>query len=117
MQKRSYIYPEISIYYVFEKAKRIWKNLVKMFKIIGRICNRIPLIESEKYNLRLLLIHVEISTNFENIRTYQNIIYVTFKKAAMQRRLLKDGTKLYRCLSETSNFQMPKHFRQLFSFT
>jgi len=62
--------------------------------------------DSERYHL-LLLLHVVGATSFEDLRTYKNITYPTFKAAATARGLILDNVEWQRALEEASSFQMP----------
>lgn len=46
-----------------------------------------------------------------NVRTYENIIYNSFREAAQARGLLFDDQEWERCLNEAIDFKLP---RQLF---
>lgn len=72
--------------------------------------------DSERYHLRLLLLHVVEATSFEDMRTFRKVLYPSFKEAAMQRGLLMDDSEWHRCLEEACVFQMPIQLRQLFAF-
>lgn len=113
--KSPHIYPETPLYYVWDKSKCVWKKRSKFLKIIGRMYNVSPS-ESERYHLRLLLLHVVGATCFEDLRTVHDVVFPSFKEAALHRGLLQDDTEWYRCLHEASTLQMPFQLRQLFSF-
>lgn len=72
--------------------------------------------DSERYHLRLLLLHVVGATSFELMKTFNNVIYPTFKAAATARGLILDDLVWKRALEEASSFQMPYQLRQLFAF-
>jgi hypothetical protein len=92
-----------------------WKKRVKYQPVIGRMYHVSPS-DSERYYLRLLLLHVIGAKSFEDIGTYNGITFPTFKEAAKHRNLLSDDSEWYRCLSEVSIFQMPKQLRQMFAY-
>ena len=71
--------------------------------------------DSERFHLRLLLLHVIGATSFADLRTYNGITYPPFKEAAMQRGLLLNDSEWQLCLAEAASFQMPSQLRQLFS--
>jgi hypothetical protein len=108
-----YIYPETPVHYVWSKNK--WHKRKIYTKIIGRMYNVSPA-DSERYHLRLLLLHVVGATSFEDLRTYESVIYPTFKAAAIARGLILDDAEWQRALQEASSFQMPYQLRQLFAY-
>lgn len=113
--KSPHIYPETPVHYKWNKDTCLWEKRVHVLKIIGRLYNVAPS-ETERYHLRLLLLNVTGATSFVDIRTYKEIVYSTFKEAAMQRGLLLDDSEWMRCLQEASICQMPFQMRQLFSY-
>ena len=76
----------------------------------------VSLKDEERFYLRLLLLHVRGATSFEFLRTFDGILYPTFKAAAAQRGLLNSDEEWDRCLTEAVIFQMPKQIRDTFSY-
>jgi len=58
--------------------------------------------EIERYSLRLLLLHVKGASCFEDIRTYEGVVYETYHEAAVQRKLMVDDKEWDNCLLEAS---------------
>jgi len=108
-----YIYPETPVHYVW--SKNAWHKRKIYTKTIGRMYNVSPS-DSERYHLRLLLLHVVGATSFEDLRSYENVTYPTFKAAATARGLILDDMEWQRALEEASSFQMPYQLRQLFAY-
>ncbi|CAN6580175.1 unnamed protein product [Malus baccata var. baccata] len=98
-----------------ETLWRIFKFSERMnnHKVIGRIYAVSPN-EGEKFYLRILLNHVRGPTSFDDLRTVNDIIQPTFKKAVEQRGLLKDDDSIRQCLREASNIRMSSALRRLF---
>lgn len=69
----------------------------------------------ERYCLRLLLLKVRGCTSFQDIRTYNNIVYDTFEQTAKSRNLINSDTYLEDTLKEASLIKMPKQLRLLFA--
>ena len=68
--------------------------------------------EGERYYLRMLLTHVPGATSYENIRTVNNIIYKTFKEAAVAHGLLGDDKQYNLSLEEASQIKTGKQLRK-----
>ena len=71
--------------------------------------------DEERYCLKLLLTHIKGPTSFEYLGTVDNIIYPTFKMAAIQLGLMENDQEWDLCFREASLYQMPKQLRQLFA--
>ena len=113
--RSTYTYPDTPLYYVWDKSKRVWNKRKKASKTVARMYNVSPT-DSERFHLRLLLLHVIGATSYVDLRTYKGITYPTFKEAAMQRGLLLNDSEWQSCLEEAVSFQMPVQLRQLFAY-
>lgn len=71
--------------------------------------------QGELYYLRMLLLHVRGALSFEDLRTYEGIVYPTFKEAAAARQLLADDTEWDSTLKEAGATKMPPQIRQMFA--
>ncbi|UYV68762.1 hypothetical protein LAZ67_6000728 [Cordylochernes scorpioides] len=110
---RSLLYGDIPSAYVFRQNQ--WSARVRGGALcIGRMCSVNPK-DSERYHLRLLLLHVAGAQSFEDLRTVDDIVCSTFKEAAQRRGLLADDSEWDACLAEAALFQMPCQLRQLFA--
>ena len=85
-----------------------------MSKIVGRIY-QVQGTDSERYALRLLLLHRKGATSFEDLRTVDGELHHTFKDAAKAIGILDDDAELVRCLEEAVIINMPPQMRQLFA--
>lgn len=85
------LYNEIPVNYVFDDKLYIWKPRKKgKDRIIARMY-AVSLKDEERFYLRLLLLHVRGATSYECLRTFNNIEYPTFKKAAVYYLPMKNG--------------------------
>ncbi|UYV81233.1 hypothetical protein LAZ67_20000416 [Cordylochernes scorpioides] len=110
---RSLLYGDIPSAYVFRQNQ--WSARVRGGALcIGHMCSVNPK-DSERYHLRLLLLHVAGAQSFEDLRTVDDIVCSTFKEAAQRRGLLADDSEWDACLAEADLFQMPCELRQLFA--
>src|SRR5216117_2319841 len=63
----------------------------------------------------MLLYTVRGPKSFEDLRTYDGIIYSTYKQACTARGLLESDDEWDICLTEASSFQTGHQLRQLFT--
>lgn len=70
--------------------------------------------EGERHFLRLLLNHIPGPTSFEFLRTYEGVVYPTFKQACLARGLLLDDNEHRAALEQAVHYQMPYGLRGLF---
>ena len=82
---------------------------------VGRIYSISP-VQIELYSLRLLLTNVCGPKSFEDIRTFDGIVYETFQDAAIARNLVKDDKIWIDCMNEANHHQTNIHLlRKLFA--
>ncbi|XP_057290338.1 uncharacterized protein LOC130613035 [Hydractinia symbiolongicarpus] len=111
---RQYMYPDIPLYFVFNKNK-VWKPRQRGHgKIVSRMYS-VSLRAGELFYLRMLLLHTPGATSFEDLRTVNGNAAETFRDACLLRGLLQDDTEWNNTLQEAVNFQMPRQLRQLFA--
>ena len=111
---QNYLYTEIPSHYTFNKQTGRWSPR-KQGKIISRLYS-VNVNDIERYYLRLVLLHVKGAKSFEDLRTYNGILYDTFKETAAAMRLLLDDKEWYRCLEEANHSKMPCQLRQMFAW-
>uniref|UniRef100_A0A0A9DV49 ATP-dependent DNA helicase n=1 Tax=Arundo donax TaxID=35708 RepID=A0A0A9DV49_ARUDO len=80
---------------------------------IGRLYYVHPSI-GERYYLRMFLIHVKGAQSYEELRTYNGILYPTFKQACKTRGLLGDDQEWYSAFDEAAAWATSAQLRQLF---
>jgi len=69
----------------------------------------------ERFALRLLLLKIRGATSFVDLKTYNGVVYETFKQAAMARNLLLNENEFEHCMTEAARLQMPYQLRQTFA--
>ncbi len=109
---RVHLYHDIPNHFVFDRDNK-WKRRHQGEKIIGRMYSVSPR-DTERYHLRLLLLHTPGACSFEELKKVGDEICQTFVDAAKRRGLLCDDTEYDRCLAEAVIFQMPAQLRALF---
>ena len=68
----------------------------------------------ERFYLRLLLMVVKGPTSFDDLRTFDGVLYDTFKLACIARGLLDSDEQWDRSLSEAAVWQSGSQLRELF---
>ena len=108
-----YLYHNIPNHFTF--YNKTWKPRKRGGKkVIGRmyLCNPA---EGERFYLRLLLLHVKAACSFNDLLTFENIQYNSFKDAAKARSLLEDDSEWDKCLENSVLIKMPSTLRNLFA--
>ena len=109
------LYTEMPLHYIFDVKLRKWRKRQRGGdKVISRIYTVHPN-EHERYFLRILLLHKCGAKSFQDLRTVEGKIYVTFKEACNAFGLLSDDSEWHNTLVEAAIFQMPKQLRRLFA--
>jgi hypothetical protein len=75
---QSILYREFPEYAVWNPTLKKWKKR-KQRTQVGRIISAHPA-EGERYYLRVLLNHVAGATSYENLRTFDGVVYPTFRE-------------------------------------
>jgi hypothetical protein len=113
LEARAYLYSEIPEHFVFEKGQ--WNPRRRGgSKVIGRMFS-VNIVDSERYYLRTLLLHVPGATSFEHLRTVNGVRSETFKDAAKMLGLLSDDDIWDTTLTEAGLIRMPGQMRQVFA--
>ena len=60
--------------------------------------------EGERFYLRMLLMIVKGAKTYEDIHTYNGVVYRTFKEACATRGLLSDDKEWYNTFEEAANW-------------
>jgi len=97
---------------VWNAKQHIWTDRKKGFAI-GRMYYAHPS-AGERFYLRLLLTCVKGATSFKHLRSFEGIVYPTFKDACIVRGLLEDDSEWRQCLEEAKDMQMGGQLRRLF---
>src|SRR4030095_6936198 len=105
-------YVDFPTKFTWNKKDRVWSPR-KGGVSIGRIYFAVPS-EGERYYLRMLLYKVKCPKSFRDLRTYNDVIFTTYKEACTARGLLDSDDEWDICLGEASSFQTGHQLRQLF---
>jgi hypothetical protein len=109
---RHLLYFQFPTHYIFKVQEKVWQPRQKR-RTVGRIyhCN---FSAGKRYYLRLLFITVPGPTFFEDLRTFQGIIYDTFKAACIARGLVDNNNHWIQCFEEGVTFLHGTRLRSLF---
>jgi hypothetical protein len=115
LQQTQFCYNEVPNHFVWNSTGTKWVSRKRCGeKMIARMYFVSPR-DSEKYCLRLLLLHVAGPTSYEDLPTVNGNILPTFKEACILRNLLTDDVEWDHAMEEASAFQMPSQLRSLFA--
>ncbi|KAL0404429.1 UNVERIFIED_CONTAM: hypothetical protein Sradi_2083700 [Sesamum radiatum] len=98
----------------------VWKRATKdwVMRKHGKYIDRLPYAHpsfGEKFYLRMFLYKVRGAQSFEDIRTFNGIIYPAFKQACEARGLLDKDNEWHEALSEASTWAFSVKLRNMFS--
>ena len=110
---RNFLYSNIAEHYTFNSKLRKWTPRVYKSKTYSRMYMVSPT-DTERYCLRMLLLRLKGKTSFDELKTYNNVVYNTFQEACRQRHLLDDDLEWDKCLTNNAFVEMPYQLRQLF---
>ncbi|UYV73094.1 hypothetical protein LAZ67_10001805 [Cordylochernes scorpioides] len=72
--------------------------------------------EQERYYLRLLLLNVKAAQSFDDLKTVDEILYPSFREAALARGLFLDDSVWKSTLEDGVVMNIPKQLRELFAY-
>ena len=99
---KEFTYCEFPLKWRWDKTNKKWVKRQHGFKI-GRLYYVNPT-EGERFYLRMLLMIVKGAMSYADIRTYNGIVYETFKEACAARGLLTDDNEWYKTFEEATNW-------------
>lgn len=107
-------YYELPEHYTWKASDGEWEPRRNSSKTIGRLCN-VDVRCSERFHLRLLLLHVKGATGYEDIKTVNGHEYASFAEACVALGLARDDSEWDGCLQDASLWKMPMQLRKLFA--
>ena len=105
-------YCEFPTKWTWDQTNRKWNERKHGFKI-GRLYYVNPA-EGERFYLRMLLMVVKGAKSYNDIKTYNGVVYNTFKDACSARGLLNNDNEWYQTFKEATTWSSSFQLRQLF---
>jgi hypothetical protein len=103
---RGILYNDFPEWYTWQPRDKKWQRRKQEYKgQVGRIVSA-NLAEGERYYLRVLLNHVSGTTSYDDLRTVNGVILLTFHEAAERRGLIEAYNSLDECIAEATLYQM-----------
>lgn len=107
-------YAEVPEQYMWNEKTRTWKPRTQKKRFqIGRIYP-VPLKDTERYALRVLLLNVPGPLSFEDIRTIDGVFFESYIEAALARGLMSRDNPYLLVFKDASELCSPEAFRDLF---
>jgi len=112
-EARNYVYPNVPYRYRFSNGR--WIKRQKNTKIVSRMYTVDPKF-TEKFHLRILLLHVKGATSFDDLLTVDGERCNSFREAASRRNLISTDNEWRLALQQAVIVSMPRAIRKLFSY-
>jgi hypothetical protein len=108
------LYYEFPKYYSWEKNNWHRRKRPKKSDAVGRMYTAHPS-DTERFCLRLLLTTIRGPENYLQLRTFEGIVYPTYKDACFARGLLQSDEQYRRTMNEAVSFASASQLRELFA--
>ena len=107
-----FTYQELPQHFVWDRKKNMWNRRVRG-GTIGRMYFVSPT-AGERFYLRTLLTTVKGPISWEDLRSFDGILYPSFQAACVARGLLEDDGEWRQCLADASLTHLGESLRHLF---
>ena len=111
-------YNEVSKYYVWHNESQSWEKRERFFKsniTLNRL-NLVPIQDTERYYLRMLLHQKPNPISFEDLRIYKNHTYDTYQETCSAKGLLDTDEQWENTIKEGIMNLPPKAVRSIFAY-
>ena len=106
-------YVNIPQYYILQGKKWIRRKNVKQNEAIGRLITVSPK-DEERFYLKLLLRKITGATSFDDLKTFNEINYETYKDTALAMGLIKNDKEIEYIFEEAVTVMLPKKIKTIF---
>lgn len=114
-QANQLLYAEVPQRYVWDDKDKRWKKRQRGgANVISRMYT-VSTKNRELFHLRLLLLHVRGPTCFNDVKTYNGVMYDTFEEAAHVRGIANNGNEWHDTLLEAATLNTAPQLRQIFA--
>ena len=104
-------YIQFPSYYTYDEKNKEYKRR----KSKSTCCCRLPLrTKGDIHYLRILLLHRINCSSFQQLKTVDGNLHITFQEACLALNLLQDDTEWENCLKEAATFMLPKELRNFY---
>ena len=109
---RDTLYQDFPSKMVWKTDSHVWRVRTAGFQI-GRMYYAHPS-SGEHFYLRLLLTTVKGATSFDDLYSFEDVQYPSFREACIARGLLEDDNEWHHCLHDAGQMQVGHQLRHLF---
>ncbi|RZB57663.1 ATP-dependent DNA helicase PIF1 [Glycine soja] len=115
LEGRNLTYSQFVSKFVYNQKARSW-NLRKKGNTIGRLI-WVPPTTGELFYLRMMLTACKGATSFEDIRTVENVLYLTYREACFAMGFLQDDREFMEAIKEAKDWESHIDDEQLKNLT
>ena len=110
-------YINIPQYYTFDPQTKQWNKRKRLRKniAIGRL-NVVSPKDQERFYLKLILNKVKGKTSFDDLKTFENKTYTTFKDTAIAMGLVEHDSHIEKIFEEACTVMLPSQLRKFFAW-
>jgi hypothetical protein len=111
---RQYLYTEIPLFYRWDKVSNRWIRRIKGAGALGRIYP-VAVNDGDIFYLRLLLHHLRGCESFDDLKSWNNVVYETFYDTAVAAGIIQLDSEWELTLAEGVATMSPRQLRGLFA--
>lgn len=83
---------------------------------VGRL-NEVSPKDTERFHLKLILNRIKGATSFEDLPTYENVTYNTYKETAIVMGLAENSQQIFETFDEGCSVMLPSQLRKYFALS